>query len=91
MLILDTKVHGTIVRNKDGMEIPPDEFVVFRPGDDALLPTLEYYRQRCQLIGAKEPQLRAVDDLIERVARWRSLNPGRCKVPDVDPGELRGG
>jgi hypothetical protein len=86
---LDSKVHGTLIKNKDGTEIPKDEFIVFRPHDNALLTTLKVYRLECEAIGADDEQLLAVDQLIRRVEEWRSLHPDRCKVADVQPGELR--
>lgn len=89
MTKLDTKVHGTLVRNKNGQEIPPDEFVVFRPGDNSLLPTLNFYYRECEAQGADDAQLKAVDDLIMRVKIWRDDHPNRCKIADVEPGELR--
>lgn len=88
---LDGKVHGQLFANKDGREIPPDEFVVFRPHDNALLTTLEIYRLECEAIGADDEQLLAVDRLVLRVKEWRSLHPDRCKIPDVQPGELDSG
>lgn len=33
-MIMDGKARGTLVKNKDGREIPADEFIVFRPADD---------------------------------------------------------
>lgn len=86
---LDSKVHGTLIRNKDGSEIPEDEFVVFRPGDDAFPSTLKHYRQTQVQLGVSTEQLKATDDLINRVNSWRLHHPHRCKLPDVEPGELR--
>ena len=86
---LDGKVHGTIIKNKDGKEIPEDEFIVFRPADNALLPTLRYYLNQCELEGAAPEQITAVEDLIARVLLWRTQHPDRCKIPDVEPGELQ--
>jgi hypothetical protein len=85
---LDSKVHGTIIKNKDGRVIPEDEFVVFRPHDNSFLPTLEFYRQQLIRDGAEQGQLDAVDALVERVRVWRSAHPERCKVADVEPGEI---
>jgi len=85
---LDSKVHGTLIRNKDGKEIPEDEFIVFRPADNACLPTLSYYLSTCESLGAAPAQLEAVKALIERVWKWRQAHPERCKVADVEPGEL---
>jgi hypothetical protein len=85
---LDGKFYGIIHRNKDNAVEPPDSWIVFVARDNALLPTLKFYRQECARIGAGNTQLAAVDELIERVAKWREANPGKLKVPDVEPGEL---
>ena len=86
---LDSKVHGTLIRNKDGREIPADEFIVFRPADNAVLPTLRFYREQLVNDGASSAQIRAVSDLISRVIDWRAAHPTRCHVADVEPGELQ--
>jgi hypothetical protein len=44
-LALDSKVHGTLIKNKDGKEIPPDEFIVFRPHDNAVPAMLAFYHR----------------------------------------------
>ena len=85
---LDSKVHGTLIRNKDGHEIPEDEFIVFRPSDNACFPMLVFYRGLLEGLKAAPEQLAAVDRLIERVHVWRVAHPERCKVADVQPGEL---
>lgn len=85
---MDSKVHGTLISNRTGNEISEDEFVVFRPHDNSFWPTLLFYRQQCSRDGAELEQLRAVDALIERVKGWRLSHLERCKVPDVDEGEL---
>jgi hypothetical protein len=86
---LDSKVHGTLVKNKDGKEIPEDEFVVFRPHDDAFWDALCYYRNRLVVYNASVAQLEATDALLDRVRAWRDSHPDRCKVADVALGELR--
>jgi hypothetical protein len=88
---LDAKVHGTLIKNKDGREIPEDEFIVFRPADNACLPMLEFYYQMLMEQKAGKLQLAAVSDLIARVRAWRLHHPERCKVADVEPGELSQG
>lgn len=85
---LDGKFYGIIHRHKDNAIEPPDSWMVFVARDNALLPTLEFYRKECQLAGAATAQLLAVDELIERVRRWRLAHPEQCKVPDVADGEL---
>ena len=88
---LDGKAHGTIVQNKDGREVPPDEWIALRPQDNAFLPTLEFYYQECARIGAERVQLEAIEFLIVRVVQWRDEHPERCKVADVEPGEIVAG
>lgn len=85
---LDSKVHGTLVKNKDGQEIPEDEFIVFRPADNAVPEMLVFYRNLLVEQGALPEQVNAVIALEFRVDQWRKLHPDRCKVADVEPGEL---
>jgi hypothetical protein len=86
---MDSKVHGTLIRNKDGQEIPEDEFVAFRPADNAVPSMLAFYRNKCIELGASAEQISAILALETRVSQWRELHPERCKVADVQPGELR--
>lgn len=86
---MDYKVHGTLISNKTGKEIPEDEFVVFRPHDDAVPEMLEHYRLTLYNQGATPEQIEAVAALQARVDAWRKAHPERCKVADVEPGELR--
>lgn len=88
---LDSKVHvlGALVKNKDGTPIPEDEFVVFRPADNAFLPALTRYCEVLGELGASPEQQAAADQLVERVKKWRQDHPERCKVPDVQAGELQ--
>ena len=87
MNILDGKVHGTLIKNKDGKEIPADEFIVFRPQDNAFRNILPAYRAELVRLNAGTRQIEAVDHLIEKILMWRLENPGRCKVPDCASGE----
>lgn len=84
---LDTKVYGVLFTVKDNKPIPPDEFIVFRPHDDAILLTLEAYRNFCGAVGADPEQIQAVAELISRVRAWREQHPDRCKVPDITSEE----
>ena len=86
---LDSKVHGTLIKNKNGQEIPEDEFIIFRPHDNAVPQMLDYYCSLLELQGASKEQVGAVMDLQARVASWRAQHPKRCKVADVEPGELQ--
>lgn len=86
---LDSKVHGTLIKNKNGQEIPEDEFIVFRPHDNAVPEMLAHYLMILKEQGASSAQQDAVVDLIDRVRAWRREHPERCKVADVEPGELK--
>ncbi len=85
---LDGKVHGSLYKNKDGEKIPADEFIVFRPQDNAFFLTLPVYLSTCIQLGADETQIKAIRHLIEKVAEWRKAHPDRCKVPDYQVGEV---
>jgi hypothetical protein len=85
---LDGKFHGVVVKNKDGSIVPPDQWIVFLAKDNAVPDTLRFYRQRCADLGADQTQLVSVDALIARVDQWREYNPDKCKVPDVQAGEI---
>ena len=86
---MDSKVYGTIIRNKDGREIPEDEFIVFRPSDNAVPQMLAFYGMLLVGQGASREQVDAVIALESRVEAWRRDHPGRCKVADVQSGELQ--
>jgi hypothetical protein len=85
---LDSKVHGIIIKNKDNTIIPDDEYIVFRPSDNAVPDMLAFYHRACLAAGASVEQIKAVQGLMDRVREWRLAHPGRCKVADVQPGEL---
>jgi hypothetical protein len=85
---LDGKVHGVLFKNKDNTPIPPDEFVVFRPSDNAFHAVLPVYLAMCATHGVDPEQLAAVKHLIEKVELWRKNHPERLKYPDCSPGEI---
>lgn len=86
---LDGKFHGVIVKNKDQSIVPQDQWMVFLAKDNAFPATLAFYREECLRQGASREQVRAVEDLCERVGQWRREHPELCKTPDVNPGELQ--
>lgn len=86
---LDGKFHGRIFKNKNGEEVPPDEFVVFLAKDNAFPATLRFYHEECERQGAAPEQLAAVEAAIERLMVWRAEHPERLKTPDVEPGEIQ--
>ncbi len=85
---LDGKFYGRIYREKNNVEVPSDQFIVFLAKDRALIPTLEFYRSECERVGCELPQLMAVNDLLCRVQAWQNANPNEMKIPDVEPGEI---
>lgn len=76
---LDGKFYGVIHRHKDHAVEPPDSWILFVARDNALIPTLKFYKEECRRIGADQSQLVAIDELIFRVAQWRSEHPDQCK------------
>lgn len=85
---LDGKFYGVVVKNKDQSVVPPDQWMVFLAKDDAVPATLAFYEEECRRLGAGPDQVAAVRAMRVRVAAWREDNPGLCKVPDVQPGEI---
>lgn len=85
---LDGKFHGIIVKNKDQSIVPQDQWICFLAKDNAVLETLAFYYNQCKRLGAHPRQLEAVGQMMARVDQLRRNNPGICKVPDVEPGEI---
>lgn len=85
---LDGKFYGRIYREKDGTEVPPDEFIVFLAKDRALIPTLNFYLGECEALGCESAQLVAVKELIARADQWQLSHLDQMKLPDVHPGEI---
>lgn len=85
---LDLKFYGVIVKAKDNSIVPEDEYMVFLVKDNAFLPTLKFYRQECDRLGADPEHLAAVDLTIERATIWRDNNRHRLKVPDAKGEKL---
>lgn len=85
---LDGKFYGRIFREKDNTEVPPDQFIVFLARDRALIPTLEFYRTKCEELGCEWPQLAAINDLLCRVEAWQYSHLSEMKLADTDSGEI---
>lgn len=85
---LDGKFHGVIVKNKDGSIVPQDEYVVFLAKDNAFPVALDAYYHECQRLNASLEQLGAIRELRDRLRAWRSNNPDKCKIPDVQTEEI---
>src|SRR5258708_5322822 len=85
---LDGKFHGVIVKNKDQSIVPQDQWVVFLAKDNAFPATLRFYFEECKRLGAGPDQVQAVKDMMTRLDDWRATHTDKCKVPDVQPGEI---
>lgn len=85
MATLDGKFDGEIRRRRDGRL--EEEFVVFVPRDNLLLPLLDHYALLCRDAGCDDEQISAVCRLRDRVEAWRYANPDKCKKPDAAHGE----
>lgn len=72
---------------KAGVIFTEEDGIVLLAKDNACIPTLEFYLEECERIGADEIQLEGVRMLIERVRFWRAKYPGKCKVPDTNECE----
>jgi hypothetical protein len=84
---LDHKFYGEIFRTKDDKLVPDSIWMVFLAHDNAVPATLRFYAQKCAELGADERHLRALEQLIDRVIKWRERHPHWCKVPDVEVDE----
>ena len=88
MTKLDGKFHGVVVKNKDQSVVPQDQWMVFLAKDNAVPATLRFYYEECARLGAAPAQLQAVEEMIQRVDRWRAENKHLWKVPDVQAKEI---
>jgi hypothetical protein len=64
----------------DGSHVPVEESILFRAKDRALLPTLKFYAEECERIGASEEHVEVIQDLIDRVFEFQKENGN--KIPD---------
>lgn len=80
---LDKKFSGDIFKAKDGSIVPDDQWICFLAKDNAFFLALPAYLDACMTLGADPVQCRMVEELIERVTKWREANPELCKTPDA--------
>lgn len=64
-----------------------DEAILFLAKDDAVPPTLAFYYEECQRIGAEQGQLDSIRLLQTRVQNWRREHFDECKTPDMSEAE----
>lgn len=81
---VDRKFTFLARSSESGKTYDEQDGVVFLAKDKAVGPTLRFYREECERIGASPAQLRGVDLLIERVDRYQAANPSVLKVADID-------
>jgi hypothetical protein len=79
---LDGKYVGEVRKVDTGVVVPPDEWILFRVTDKALVATMTDYHRHCGALGAGAAHLAGVDRLIGRVHTWQEAHPDRVKVPD---------
>lgn len=80
---LDLKFYGEIRKAKDDSIVPDDRWMCFLAQDNAFMPTLIFYRNKCVELGCDDEHIAAVNETIERVKEWRRINVEKCKNPDA--------
>jgi hypothetical protein len=90
MVKLDAKFYGEVRKAKDDSVVPEDEWIVFLAKDNAFLPTLEFYLDRCLDLGCDHEHIEAVERTIARAEAWRAANPDKLKNPDARGEKLLG-
>lgn len=88
---IDLKHHvdenGQIVKTGNGVVISLDEpLILFRARDYLALPLLMRYREMCERDGCNDFQLKQVDDLIDKFAKFASDNRDVMKQPGITRG-----
>lgn len=88
---IDLKHHidekGQIVKTTNGQVIEESEPVIlFRARDWLAVPLLKHYREQCIQDGCNDFQLKQMDELVERFAKFARENPGVMKQPGITRG-----
>lgn len=88
---IDLKHHindqGQIVKTGNGVVVPDDEpLILFRGRDYLALPLLLKYREMCVNDGCTDYQLKSIDELLERFAKFARENPKTMKQPGITRG-----
>ena len=81
--IVDMKFIFTGVNPCTKRIVTQDNALVFKASDNAIVETLRFYHDECRRKGCGDKQLEGVARMIQRVVRWRSENPGLCKIADT--------
>ena len=85
---IDRKFIITAVSRNNGETYTQEDGVFFKSGDAAFnRAVLDTYKRELIKLGAHPRQLEAVDLLMDRVEKYRGLNPAKVKIPDVDAGD----
>ncbi|HEV3059671.1 MAG TPA: hypothetical protein VGY48_15580 [Vicinamibacterales bacterium] len=88
---IDLKHHvdenGEIVKTTNGQIISRDEpTILFRARDRLAVLLLIKYREMCVADGCNDFQLRQMDELIDKFAKFAADNPGTMKQPGITRG-----
>lgn len=76
---IDGKFTGQVF---DAKGRPIDDWVVFRPKDNAFAAILPSYIEQCIKLGCSASQIHSAARMVGRVDIWREDNPDLCKNPD---------
>ena len=64
-----------------------EDSVLFKAADAAFnRAVMDAYKREAIKLGANPRQILGIDLLIERIEKYKALNPDKVKVPDVDEG-----
>ena len=84
---IDRKFQISAVCHAHGHLHTEAEDVYFKAADLAFNDrVLDTYREEAIKLGANERQIKGIELLKERVARYKKDHPDRIKVPDIDEG-----
>lgn len=79
---VDGKYAGYIHKKAYPCEKIDDDWVVFRPKDNAFAAILPSYIEQCIKLGCSEAQIQSAARMVGRVDIWREEHPELCKNPD---------
>jgi len=88
---IDLKHHidenGDIVKTGNGVVVSREEpTILFRGRDYLAVPLLIKYREMCVKDGCNDFQLKQMDELVERFAKFARENPDVMKQPGITRG-----
>jgi hypothetical protein len=84
---VDKKYKFIAINEETKGRVTEFDGIVFKACDNAVLPMLDFYKKRCLDNGCDAKQIACISALVERVKKWRELNPEACKNADVTEKE----